>query len=409
MIRLRNKRFREAEGKRRRRQAADTCFIAVTGSHGKTTATALLGAILNRHRPTHIRQGPNSSQAVMRSLRYLQPWLHRYCVQEVSGNYPGAIDNSFDLLRPSIGIVTAVGGDHRSNFRSLEATAEEKSRLVHRLPTDGLAILNGDDPHVAAMAEGCVCPVRVYGTTPDADLRLLEAKSRWPERLQLKVSFRGDSFSVHTQFVGVHWAVSVMAALLTALELGVSRDACQRAIEAFTPIGERSSVHHKPGGPWFVLDTQKAPFPGIEACLAFLADAHASRKTVVFGTISDYPGASRRHYERAAVLALNVADRVIFVGPNAPRVRRLADGEYKGRLTYEEDLKDVQKFLSLSAVPGELVYMKSSRADALHSLFSNRLSIVDCLVGDRFGRLGCRPYLLEKIQALFSSRSIPGS
>src|SRR5690606_16443433 len=194
-----------------------------------------------------------------------RPWRHRFMVQEVSGNFPGAIAKSVSVLRPQVGIVTAVSGDHRKAFGgSFEAIAAEKGNLVRALPASGLAVLNADDPNVAAMAVYSPCRVATFGAKSDADLRLIEARSSWPERLSLIVEYRGERFAVKTRFVGEHWAVSVMAALLTAMELGVPREDCLSTIETVAPAYNRMSVHASPHGGWYVLDAFKSSFFGIE-------------------------------------------------------------------------------------------------------------------------------------------------
>ena len=348
-----------------RRQFWKTTFVGITGSHGKTTATALLGAILSTSAPAYVRKGDNQTKTVARTVFRTVPWYHRYCVQEISGERPMAIDESVDVFQPTVGIVTAISGDHRKAFGSFEAIAAEKAKLVHRLPTDGLAVLNADDPLVAAMGAVCTCRVIYHGRAESADLRLLSATSVWPGRLQLEVDYRGERFTVKTRLVGAHWAVSVMAALLTALELGVGASACLAVIEGFEPLFNRMSVHRTPQRAWCVLDADKASFYGIEACLGFLEEASAPRKTVVFGTIADYAGASRSHYYKVARAALNKADRVIFTGPNASRVRRLAADEFAGRLFVIERPKDVVQILSDDAVADEIIYVKATRIDRL--------------------------------------------
>jgi UDP-N-acetylmuramoyl-tripeptide--D-alanyl-D-alanine ligase len=117
-----------------------------------------------------------------------------------------------------------------------------------------------------------------------------------------------------------------------------------------------------------VLDAFKASYFGIETCLEFLRDAQAPRKTVLVGTISDYPGASRSHYQRVARLALAMADRVIFTGRNADRVRRLATGEFAGRLYMVEKPAEAIGMLEKDAVAGELIYVKASKVDRLADL-----------------------------------------
>jgi UDP-N-acetylmuramoyl-tripeptide--D-alanyl-D-alanine ligase len=354
-----------------RNRLGKTIFVGITGSHGKTTATVLLGQMLQTNGPTYAHKDHyflNAKSAAQTVLR-TRPWYHRYCVREISGHKPGAIEESTRYLQPSVGVVTAIGGDHRRAFRSFEATAAEKAKLVHGLPASGLAVLNNDEPLVAAMGPGCSSKVVSFGRAEDATLRLLGASSMWPARLTLEVAYRGDQFTVESQLVGVHWATSILAALLTALELGVSRQACLTVINSFEPVFNRMSAHPGPNGAWYVLDADKASFSGVDACLGFLETASASRKTVIVGTIADYPGTSRAHYYKVARMALARADRVYFTGPNAARVRRLQAGEFAGRLFVIEEPKDILTLVSDDALAGEIIYVKATRADRLASVF----------------------------------------
>ena len=353
-----------------RRRFTNTVFVGITGSHGKTTATELLSQMLATMGPTHAGILRNIPKSVARGVIRARPQHYRYFVQEVSGHAPGAMEKSVGVIQPIVGVVTAVGGDHRKAFAgSWEATAAEKAKLVHSLPADGLAVLNADDPLVAAMADRCRCRVVTYGRTEGADLRLLTASSTWPSRLAFELAYRGDRFMVKSRLVGVHWTLSIQAALLAALELGTERSACLDVIASFEPLFNRMSVHAAPNGAWYILDADKASFFGVEACLGFLEEASAPRKTVVFGQISDHPGDSRSQYYKVARMALARADRVFFTGVHAARVRRLATGEFAGRLFFDEQPEKVLAHLSGDAMDGEIVYIKASNATGLQPIF----------------------------------------
>jgi UDP-N-acetylmuramoyl-tripeptide--D-alanyl-D-alanine ligase len=364
-------RTREFRAKVWRRMFSRTTFVAATGSHGKTTATRLLAAMLSTKGRTYFKSALNEPHDIWPNILQAEPWRTRYFVQEVSGHRPNMVARCVSALRPSVGIVTAVSGDHRKAFGgSFEATAVEKSALIRSLPADGLAVLNADDPLVAGMAATSPCRVVWFGRKSDADLRLIDAHSIWPDRLVLEVEYKGERFGVKTQLVGEHWTVSVMAALLTALEMGVPRTDCLSTIERVLPAYNRMSVHQAPQGGWYVLDAYKSSYYGIEPCLQFLSQASAPRKTVLFGTVSDYPGSSRSHYYKVARMALAVADRVIFTGQNADRVRRLAADEFAGRLFAAERPTDALRMIQENAVPEELIYVKATRVDKLAQLLA---------------------------------------
>ena len=176
--------------------------------------------------------------------------------------------------------------NHYTTYRSLEATAREKGKLVEFLPRRGIAILNADDPRVLGFASRTSARVITFGKSSDADVRAAAVSSAWPDRLALTVSYRRESLRIQTKLVGEFWTTSVLAAIACGLVCGLDLKDSARAIENFEPVFGRNSVHVKSNGPVYVFDL-KAPFWTIVLSIAFIKCARAPRKTLVFGTISD--------------------------------------------------------------------------------------------------------------------------
>lgn len=368
--------------KLRRARLSHVTFVGVTGSCGKTTTTALIQEVLSRiglcqsrtNEPAGTHQSIRVRQAIMSARA-----ATRYFVYETATIGPGSISRQLDILQPRIGVVTTIGSDHRSQFRSLEATAEEKGNLVARLPHHGAAILNADDPHVMAMATRTKARVVTYGLSPKADIRGSNVASRWPGRLTLDVSHDGETVHVATRLVGEHWSTSILAAIACGIACGLDLETCANAVARSEPVFSRCSVHGKEGGPFFVLDSIKAPYWTIPSGLAFVAAASAPRKTIVFGTISDYAGKAGKVYRRVARQALAVADRVLFVGPHSAHVARLREDDGDDRLFSFQTAYEASAFLAKGAVPAELIYIKASRnADHLERLMLAQIDGVVC-------------------------------
>ena len=148
-----------------------TTFIAVTGSCGKTTTTKLVRAVLAKSGACSVGDGNNTEKAAIRAVLKL-PRGVRFCLQEVGADRKGTIARRVKILRPDIGIVTMVGGDHYKVFRTLEETAKEKGALVA-----GLAGKRYRDPQcrrsalVLAMASRTRARVMTFGLSADADVR----------------------------------------------------------------------------------------------------------------------------------------------------------------------------------------------------------------------------------------------
>src|SRR5215510_828699 len=118
------------------------CCIGVTGSCGKTMTKELIAAILSTQAPgrksTKLYNGP---RFVLQTIFTILPW-HRFCVHELGTQRPGMMAKSVELFRPHIGVVTHIGYDHYTTYRSQETIAAEKGTLVESLPMEGIAVLN---------------------------------------------------------------------------------------------------------------------------------------------------------------------------------------------------------------------------------------------------------------------------
>jgi UDP-N-acetylmuramoyl-tripeptide--D-alanyl-D-alanine ligase len=372
----------------RRPALINITFVGVTGSCGKTTTTRLVQAVLS-----HIgscQYCTNEPWRVHQRLRVREAILSvdtatRYYVYETASIGPGSIASQLEILRPHIGVVTTVGTDHLRAFRTLEATAKEKGTLVERLPADGAAILNIDDPHIRAMIARTQARVVTFGLSPEADIRGSAVAACWPSRLTLTISYGKERMHIATQLIGEHWATSVLAAVACGITCGLDLEACAKALAGVEPVFARYSAHGGAGGPAYVLDSVKAPYWTIAAGFRFVATAFAPRKTVVFGTISDYSGKAGRCYRKVAREALAVADRVVFVGPHSGHVAQLCQSEARDRLFAFQTAYEASDFLAQRRLPDELIYIKGSRAaDHLERIMLSQLDEVVCW------REGCR-------------------
>ncbi|WP_187969784.1 Mur ligase family protein [Aquibium microcysteis] len=362
-----------------RRRARFDAVIGVTGSAGKSTTCRLVASVLAKADTVHLGVGINTPDGIRR--RFLQaPSGARYWVQEISGHEHEAMRSSLAFVRPTLGVVTTIGMDHIAHHKSIEAIAEAKVQLVEVLPPDGIAILNADDPLVAAMAARTRARVITYGRREGADVRLVSRSSGYPRRLAMQLRVDGEDIQVPTRFVGARWETSVLAAMAAAHALGVDLQAAAAAIGAVEPepFKDQVEVH---AGVTYIVDALKAPYWTIASSIEILASAEAERKLMLFGTISDYRGTARTKYVTAAKEALAEAEIVIFYGPHAERVSRLKP-TYPGRLFTFDDFNVLMAFLDETLRPGDLLSIKSSGADHLERVALDRSKPVACRLSD---------------------------
>src|SRR5512135_533095 len=140
--------------------------VGVTGSNGKTTTREMLGLVLRTRGPALKTEGNlNNEVGVPLTLLGLGP-EHERAVIEMGMYELGEITRLCQIARPALGVVTNVGPTHLERLGSIERIAQAKAELVAALPAaedGGVAILNLDDPRVAAMRDVTRARVLTYG------------------------------------------------------------------------------------------------------------------------------------------------------------------------------------------------------------------------------------------------------
>lgn len=210
--------------------------IAVAGTHGKTTTTSLVAALLSEGEldPTFVIGGRLNSAGTNAKLG-----KGRYLVAEADES-----DASFLYLQPVISVVTNIDEDHMAtyegDFGKLKATFLE---FLHHLPFYGLAVMCIDDPVVREILVEVTRPVMTYGTSDDADIQITGLQQA-AGLSHFKVTDNRDnsSFDVTLNMPGLHNALNATAAIVIARNLGVSIEACQTALTKFSGVGRRFNI-----------------------------------------------------------------------------------------------------------------------------------------------------------------------
>lgn len=252
--------------------------IAVAGTHGKTTTTSLIAALLSEGEldPTFVIGGRLNSAGSNARLG-----TGRYLVAEADES-----DASFLYLQPMIAVVTNVDDDHMAtydgDFDKLKATFIE---FLHHLPFYGLAVMCIDDPVVNELLSDVTRPVMTYGSSEDADFRLSDlTQNQGQSQFIIHEKLTGLQYPVILNMPGMHNALNAAAAMLVARNLGVSIEACQQALLKFAGIGRRFNVlgdKQLPQGSVLLVDDYGHHPTEIAATLAAARAGWSERRLVV--------------------------------------------------------------------------------------------------------------------------------
>lgn len=356
-----------------------TTFIGVGGSSGKTTTKDLIAAILGAHANCKASPGTGNELWSVEWAVKATNRGHTFSVVELSEHSPGALDSALRVVRPQIGVLTLIAREHYSAFGSMEAIAAEAAKIVAGLPRDGVAVLNRDDPHLRAIGDRYSGSIVWVGRAEGANIRLLESRSQWPEPLTLRVWFDGETHEVKTRLHGVHLTLPALCALGVAVAASVPFAMAAEAVGQAEASYARMQIEAGADGVVFVRDDWKAPEWSFAAPLQFMRDAHARRKLVVIGSISDSPRSPSKRYAYAARQALEVADVVLLVGVDARGALKAELGRDRGALHAFVQIREAAEFLRNELREGDLVLLKGTNLqDHLVRVVLDRQRPVQC-------------------------------
>jgi UDP-N-acetylmuramate--alanine ligase len=257
--------------------------IAIAGTHGKTTTTSLVAAVLGEAGldPTCVIGGRLNSIGTNARLG-----KGEFLVAEADES-----DASFLYLQPVVSVVTNIDADHMETYgQDFERLKQTFVEFLGHLPFYGLAVLCADDPHVRAIMPKLTRPVLTYGIeSEDADLRATNI--RWDEgRMRFTAVSTDPLFKpleVMVNLPGLHYVLNALAVIAVAREVGAPEAAIQKGLAEFSGVGRRFQRYgeipiasggrftlvddygHHPAEMVATLAAARGAFPGRRILLAF--------------------------------------------------------------------------------------------------------------------------------------------
>lgn len=349
-------------------------IVGVTGSNGKTTTKNLLRAILERVGPT-VAARASFNNEVGAPLTMLELTSEtEFLVAEMGASAVGEIARLVRMARPDIGVVLKVGLAHAGEFGGIEATVRAKTEMVSDLlPTD-VAVLNADDPRVAAMSERTRARVVTFGQGGGADVRASGVRAT-SSGTTFTIHFAsGESRTVFFRVLGEHHVMNALAAAAAAELLDVPADSIVEALQSVqTAERWRMEVLGGRDGITVINDAYNASPDSMTAALKTLAQiAEPGQRTIaVLGEMSELGDLAGEEHDRIGLLVvrLNISQLVV-VGAGARRmyISAIREGSWDGEAAMVETPDEAIELLRTSVGPGDTVLVKSSNSAGLRFL-----------------------------------------
>ena len=300
------------------RARATAKIVAVTGSVGKTTTKEMLRRALAGFGAVHAAEASfNNHIGVPLTLARL-PRGAAFAVLEIGMNHAGEIAPLTRLARPDVAVVTTVERAHLGLMGSEQAIAEEKAAISSGLGPGGTAVLPGDSPHLAVLAQAVPAAARrlTFGADAGADARLLEAASD-PDGCNVLAEIGGREVRFRLAAPGRHMAMNAVAALAVCQALGLDVAAAARALDGFAPVAGRGLRRRiaAPDGAAILLDeSYNASGASMRAAFSVLA-LQPGRHLAVLGDMLELGEDAAAEHLALSQPVSQAADIVFTAGP----------------------------------------------------------------------------------------------
>ena len=351
-----------------KRDQMETLVIGITGSVGKTSAKESVTAVLSQRYEVYRSPGNFNSELGLPLALLEAPMDAQIMVLEMGGAYAfGELALLAGIAKPEIGVVTNVYPVHIERMGSLEAIAKTKAELVESLPETGIAVLNGDDFRVRAMAERTKARVVTFGLEEGNDVRAEAVTTDGWKGTSFRVTIEGEHNYVKVPFIGAHGVQIALVALAVGYSFGMHVSEMILGLQD-PSIQVRLLFVPGPRGSHLIDDTYNASSPSVLSALGVLQEVPATRRIAVLGEMRELGDLSEEEHRLVGQRAGDVVDMLITFGDEArimaEEAMTVARGDGRELIvhSYAEDEREAMTdFLANELRQGDVVLLKGSR------------------------------------------------
>ncbi len=318
--------------------------VAVTGTNGKTTVTQMIGDMLAAS-GIRVFVGGNIGRPLIAAVDS-DPAPERV-VAEVSSFQ---LDTA-DRFHPRVAVLLNISPDHLDRYADMEAYARSKARVFMRQEAGDVAVLNGGDARVRALAPAAG-PLRAWFNAPPAG----EAGIGWQDGDLILEGFEGawrhlngERFPLAAlKLLGAHNRANAAAAVLAARVAGANPQAILRVLAEFDPLPHRLATVATIDGVRYVNDSKAT---NVDAVVQALAAFDAPVVLIAGGR--DKGGG----YEALRPAVQAGVKRLVVLGEAAEAIARTLGPVCRGGVARAADMIEAVRLARNSARSGDVVLL----------------------------------------------------
>ncbi len=334
-------------------------IIGITGSYGKTSSKNILSDILNvKYNALPTPRNLNTYNGLIMTVNNHMDKFTDIFIAEMGAYVKGEIRGLCNLVHPKYGILTTIGTAHLESFGSEENIIQGKFELIESLPSDGFAVLNGDDPkQVNYNLKNKVKTIWIGIDNQEADVRATNIKCS-NKGTTFDVVFKGgnDSYTFTTKLLGNHNVYNILAGIACGIEFGIDIEDLIHAVSGVRPVEHRLELK-KLGNFYQIDDAYNSNPVGAKNACQVLGMMPGVKVVVTPGMIELGEKEDEYNKEFGRQIA-EVADYAVLIG--AKKTKPIYDGLLdkgfdKDKIVVLNDVRDAYPFVS-SLVKRQEVY-----------------------------------------------------
>ena len=249
---------------------------------------------------------------VVRTINEKLNSTHQIFVCEMGAKNIGDIKEICDLVKPTYGVLTAIGPQHLETFKTIENVKKTKLELIDSLPEDGIAFVNSEDENIRDI--NFKCNTIKFGTSEECDyyaenVNIDEFGSSFDIIMK-----SGRKIHVKTKLLGTHNIINIVGAVAVANELGLSEDEIIRGIRFLKPVTHRLELKRNPNGSIIIDDAYNSNVKGAKTALEVLKTFENMKKILITPGIVDLGAKTEEYNKELGKQAAVSADFIILVG-----------------------------------------------------------------------------------------------
>ena len=383
--------------------------IGITGSVGKSSTKEMIALALSS-KFSRLRQSPsNYNNEVGLPLTILNEkgqennlgkWLSLFwrtrgralrrmkeypeiLVLEMAADHPGDISYLLSIVKPKIGILTAIAPCHLEYFKNIENVKREKIKLLTSISEDGWAIFNSDDPNLSDIKQKIKAKIITFGFNPSSDIYPLEIQLDQELKgkrihilgLRFKIKCQGNVIPV---FLPKVLSGSLVNSVLATMAVGVTQEInllkIAEKIRQYKPLSQRMNLIYGKNGTLIIDDTYNSSPYSLKSALSDLDQIKNHPQTQKWVVLSDMlelgVEGKKYHLKIGQEIARKKDCRLVATGDLSLYFVKGAreEGTSKERALYFKEKQQAIEYLLKNIKEGDVILVKGSRATKMEEV-----------------------------------------